>query len=60
MAGGVHFPLEIMILILMTSSCFYYVIKFTTCMFLPARASEQGNVIESVRIYITEKPFTSK
>ena len=28
--------------------------------FLPARASEQGNVIGSVRIYITEKPFTSK
>ena len=27
---------------------------------LPARASEQGNVIGSVRIYITEKPFTSK
>ena len=28
--------------------------------FLPAHASEQGNVIGSVRIYITEKPFTSK
>ena len=33
---------------------------------LPVRASEQGNVIGSVRIYIyiyiyiTEKPFTSK
>ena len=26
---------------------------------LPARASEQGNVIGSVRLYITEKPFTS-
>ena len=39
--------------------CLIYIL-LTGCSFLPARASEQGNVIGSVRIYITEKPFTSK
>ena len=39
-----------------------YAIRHKQKSLLPARASEQGNVIGlvSVYIYITEKPFTSK